>query len=266
MILHLAAVLAFALIGLSLGILGAGGAILTIPVCVYLLRMDAVDAISSSLFVVCTTSLAGLTRYLRQGLVDRRAVLYFGLPSVVSVWLFRRYALPAIPDAVGQVGDVVIDRSGALLVAFSLLVIFAGYKMIRKSPPPDFVRNGLPPKISFLLHGLLVGAITGLFGAGGGFLIVPTLVLLLEMDFKTAVGSSLCIISLNTAVGMLSHIELLHSVPWSDLLGFTAVALGFSLAGSHLAPRLPAQKLQPAFGCLLIAVAAFILYEQLASH
>jgi len=265
-ILYSVAVVAFALIGLSLGILGAGGAILTIPVCVYLLRMDAVDAISSSLFVVCTTSLVGLTRYLKEGLVDRKAVMYFGLPSVVSVWLFRRFALPAIPDPVAQVGSVVIDRSTTLLVAFSLLVVFAGYKMIRKTPPPEFVRKSLPPKVSFLLHGLLVGAITGLFGAGGGFLIVPTLVLLLEMDFKTAVGSSLCIISLNTAVGMLSHIELLQSVPWPQVLGFTAVALGFSLAGSRLAPRLPAQKLQPAFGYLLIAVAGFILYEQMAAH
>lgn len=251
------------LIGLSLGILGAGGAILTIPVFVYVLHVNGLDAITCSLFVVCLTSLTTAIHYFRTKQIHLKAILSFGVPSLISVWFFRGWVLPAIPDPLFTLNHYVISKSSGLLIIFALLMFVVAKKMLAtpvvKTDAPD---NKVNHSMSFILNGLFVGAITGLLGAGGGFLIVPALVLLLNLEFKIAVGSSLCIIFLNTAMGLLAKTELLYHLNWKLLSTFTLITIASSLYGTQIAHKYSSQKLKRLFGFVLIFVACFMLYEE----
>ncbi|MBK8954076.1 MAG: sulfite exporter TauE/SafE family protein [Saprospiraceae bacterium] len=252
------------LIGLSLGILGAGGAILTIPVFVYILQVNAIDAITCSLFVVCLTSLTTAIQYYKNKQVHYKAILSFGLPSLASVWFFRSIVLPAIPDPFIDFDGFEMSKSSTLLVVFALLMYVVAYKMLKKnSRTASIEKNPKNQQLSFILHGLFVGALTGLLGAGGGFLIVPALVLLLDLEFKIAVGSSLCIIFLNTTMGLLAKTEMLFQLDWQTLLSFTMITVLASLIGVKISDKFSSAKLKRAFGFILIFVATFMLYEEL---
>lgn len=251
------------LIGLSLGILGAGGAILTIPVFVYVLKVNGLDAITCSLFVVCLTSFTTAIQYFRTKQIHLRAIVSFGIPSVISVWIFRGFVLPAIPDPLFTLDNYIISKAGGLLIVFALLMFVVAYKMLSKNVvEAKSTDKQLNQNLSFVLNGLFVGAITGLLGAGGGFLIVPALVLLLDLEFKIAVGSSLCIIFLNTAMGILAKTEMLHHLDWKLLSAFTFITITSSLYGTLIAHKYSSQKLKQLFGFVLIFVACFMLYEE----
>lgn len=261
MLTLLLAYLCAILIGLSLGILGAGGAILTIPVFVYVLNVNGLDAITCSLFVVCLTSLTTAIQYLRKKLVNPKAILSFGIPSILSVWIFRGLVLPSIPDPLFTYHHYILSKSNGLLIVFAVLMLVVAYKMqLNKTgelKPADQPQHG-----SFIIHGLTVGAITGLLGAGGGFLIVPALVLLLHLEFKVAVGSSLCIIFLNTAMGLLAKPELLLNLNWTLLSTFSLITMASSLYGTYISDRFSSRKLKRWFGWVLIIVACLMLYEE----
>ncbi len=173
------------IIGLSLGVLGGGGSILTVPILVYLFAIDTVLATAYSLFVVGVTSLIGSFQYMKTGNVHWRTALVFGIPSIVSVYLTRLFLIPLIPSEIGIIGSFVITKSVLMLLIFALLMIAAAYSMIRKeniSSTNDIflkVRYNYP---LILLEGTIVGLITGLVGAGGGFLIIPALVLLTKLQ------------------------------------------------------------------------------------
>lgn len=248
------------LIGLSLGILGAGGAVLTIPVFVYLLKIPVEDAITCSLFVVCLSSLSATLRNFTNRQIDWNAVVFFGLPSILSVWVFRSKVLPVIPDPVLVWHSYSIPKSSGLLFLFSVLMITSAYRMLRSTAPKNEVNaHESRSWFEFVLNGLFVGAITGLLGAGGGFLIVPALVLFLGLDFKTAAASSLCIIFLNTFIGLISKVDMLQNLPWNILLAFTGITVLTSFWGVYLSTRLDTKRLKPAFAFLLLLVAAFML-------
>lgn len=263
MISLIIALLCAILIGLSLGTLGAGGAILTIPVFVYVLKVNGLDAITCSLFVVCLSSFTTAIQYFRTKQIHIRAIVSFGIPSVISVWVFRGFVLPAIPDPLFTLDNYIISKAGGLLIVFALLMFVVAYKMLSKNVvEARSTDKQLNQNLSFVLHGLSVGAITGLLGAGGGFLIVPALVLLLDLEFKIAVGSSLCIIFLNTAMGILATTELLYHLDWKLLSSFTLVTISSSYYGSQIAHKYSSQKLKRLFGFVLIFVACFMLYEE----
>ncbi|MBK9109545.1 MAG: sulfite exporter TauE/SafE family protein [Saprospiraceae bacterium] len=251
------------LIGLSLGIIGAGGAILTIPVFVYVLKVNGLDAITCSLFVVCLTSFTTAIQYFRMKQIHVRAIISFGIPSLISVWIFRGFVLPAIPDRLFTLNDYIISKSGGLLIVFALLMFVVAFKMLSKNVVEHKATDKhLNQNLSFVLNGLFVGAITGLLGAGGGFLIVPALVLLLDLEFKIAVGSSLCIIFLNTAMGLMAKTELLYHLDWKLLSTFTFITVSSSLYGTQIAHQFSSEKLKRLFGFVLIFVACFMLYEE----
>jgi uncharacterized protein len=190
------------LIGIALGLIGGGGSILTVPVLVYLLGVDAVAATSYSLFIVGATSAVGSVQYFRKNLVNIKTAIVFGIPSIIAVFLTRAYIVPAIPKEVFTIGTFVITKSILMMLLFAILMIAASYSMIKKSKKTEEIEE--EQKFNYpliLIEGSIVGILTGLVGAGGGFLIIPALVILSKLPMKEAVGTSLVIIAAKSLIG-----------------------------------------------------------------
>ncbi|RZL35100.1 MAG: sulfite exporter TauE/SafE family protein [Pedobacter sp.] len=177
--------LASILIGISLGLIGGGGSILTVPVLVYLFAVDTVLATTYSLFVVGSTSLVGSFSYFKKGLIDIKTAVLFGLPSIIAVFFTRHYILPAIPNHITNFGSFELSRSILMMAFFAALMVFASYSMIKKEEDEKVLVHKKSGKMSVIVQGLMVGIVTGLIGAGGGFLIIPALVNLLKLPIKT---------------------------------------------------------------------------------
>jgi uncharacterized membrane protein YfcA len=251
--------------GFILGLMGAGGAILTIPILVYLVGMDAQLAIACSLFIVSITSLTGGLRYIFHKQVHFKSILLFGIPSVIAVWIVRKFVLPIIPDLLIQGDSFSLSKSSILLFLFALIMMMASYKMIRPSKKIIDQDPDEKSHLQFILNGLLVGCITGFLGVGGGFLIVPALIIIQKLDFKIAAGTSLCIIAINSAIGFISNTDHLQQLDWDFLLIFTGIAIAGIFLGAYVSKFYSSQKLQPAFGYLLVAISLFILFEEIYS-
>lgn len=260
--MHYAGYFASALIGISLGIIGGGGSILTVPVLVYLFGVDASLATVYSLFVVGITSLTGSAAYFRQGLVRIRTALLFGVPSTISVLLTRAYVVPGIPDVLLSTAHYTLRKDAFLLLLFAVMMLLASFSMIRKRAlSEDTVSSGRTNSAPLVLQGTAVGLTTGLVGAGGGFLIIPALVNLLNLPMKKAVGTSLFIISLNSLTGFL--ISLSNTIiQWQLLLTISGIAVAGILAGSHLGKRIDGKKLKPAFGWFVLGMGCYILVKE----
>jgi uncharacterized membrane protein YfcA len=261
----LLAYLASLLIGLSLGLLGGGGSILTLPVLVYLFGVGTVEATAYSLFIVGATALASIVPKAKAGHVDFTTALWFGLPSVVAVYLTRAYVMPWIPDPIWSGETWSLSKSTGLMMLFAVLMLAAARGMIagRKSAPKPAVDGmGSAAKIGIVLaEGAGVGFLTGLVGAGGGFLIIPALVLVTGLEMKVAVGTSLTIIAAKSLIGFtgdLGHIDM----DWTLLLSVTAVAVCGMVFGSILSKRVASGPLQKAFGWFVLAMGLFILSRE----
>lgn len=250
-------------IGISLGMLGGGGSILTVPVLVYLFGLDAVVATTYSLFIVGATSVAGSFSFLKKGLVNINTAIIFGIPSILSVFLVREFVVPVIPHEIGTVGGFIISRHILLMVLFALLMIFASYSMIKKKTISESENEkGSSNYPLVLAQGLFVGAITGLVGAGGGFLIIPALIHLLKLPMKRAVGTSLFIISINSLFGFLfslSHID----IQWTFLLSITLIAIAGILIGSYVSTKIDGNKLKTAFGWFVLVMGIYIILKEI---
>ncbi|MEU9670651.1 sulfite exporter TauE/SafE family protein [Streptomyces bobili] len=238
------------LIGVSLGILGGGGSILTVPILVYLAGMDTKEAIATSLFVVGATSLVGLVPHARAGRVRWRTGLIFGAVSMVGAYGGGRLA-EYIPGTV-------------LLVAFALMMLATAAAMLRKSRKANRAKPAhteLPVK-HVIVEGLVVGAVTGLVGSGGGFLVVPALALLGGLPMSVAVGTSLLVIAMKSFSGLAGHLNGVQ-IDWSLALMVTAAAVVGSLIGSRFAGRIPQDTLRKAFGWFVVVMGVFVLGQQL---
>ncbi|WP_026461298.1 sulfite exporter TauE/SafE family protein [Adhaeribacter aquaticus] len=256
--------LAALLIGLSLGLTGSGGSILTVPILVYLMGFSPVMATSYSLFVVGTTSLVGGAKFYRQGLVNFKTVLLFGLPSLIAVYLTRSYLIPAIPAQIFTVGQLIVTKELLLMVLFALLMILASYSMITKKCCQDWkiiqrenINYGL-----ITLEAIIVGLISGMVGAGGGFLIIPVLVIFLRLDMKMAVGTSLFIIAANSLIGFVGDV-FHYQMDWEFLLLFSGLSIIGIFIGSAFADKVDSEKLKRGFGWFVLAMGIYILIKEL---
>ena len=253
------------LVGISLGLIGSGGSILTVPILVYVMSVEPVLATAYSLFIVGTTSLVGGVQNLIRKQVDFKTVLIFGIPSIVSVYLTRAYLMPLIPHELFTVRGLEITKPIALMVLFAVVMIFASISMIRPCPDCNDTRTG---RIKYnypliLLEGSVVGVLTGLIGAGGGFLIIPALVLLAKMPMKLAIGTSLFIIAAKSLIGFLGDLQVSQLIDWTLLLSFTGLSILGILIGFYLSRKVSGGKLKAGFGLFVQAMGIYILLSEL---
>ena len=260
--MEIAGYIASIFIGLVLGLIGGGGSILTVPVLVYLFRLDAILATSYSLFIVGLTSAFGSFSYYRKGLVNLKTAVLFGVPSIAAVFLTRALVIPAIPDEVFSIGDFVVTKSLLILLLFAALMILASYKMIK---PVAVLDSGAPAhKLNYpliIITGISIGFLTGLVGAGGGFLIIPALVLLCNIPMKEAIGTSLTIITANTLIGFLGvpHKELMD---WIFLLKISGLAVLGIFIGIAISKRIDGPRLKPIFGWFVLVMGMYIILRE----
>jgi uncharacterized protein len=239
-------------VGLSLGLLGSGGSMFTVPILVYVLGETPKLAITASLAIVGIIALVGAASYAHRRLVAWRYVLYFGIPGTITtyagVWISHRFS------------------GAAQLIVFAVVMFLASFTMLRSAPPSD----GRPPQrhLAWLLAtGAGVGLITGFVGVGGGFLFVPALVILGGLPMHLAVGTSLTVIALNCASGLIGHMSQSTganlALPWDQIAVFAIIGVAGSLAGQHVGRRLAHERLRRSFGVMLIAMSCFVLWQTL---
>ncbi|MBK9329188.1 MAG: sulfite exporter TauE/SafE family protein [Sphingobacteriales bacterium] len=253
------------IMGLSLGLIGGGGSILTVPILVYLFSVDAVAATAYSLFIVGLTSLIGSFSHMRMGNIHWRTAIVFGIPSIISVFLTRAYLVPAIPKSLFVVGNFEVTKSIGLLLLFAVIMLLASYSMIKKQEQENESGNGNEIKYNYPLiitEGTVVGLITGLVGAGGGFLIIPALVLLAKLPMKKAVGTSLIIIAAKSLIGFIGDMKGDEIIDWNFLLLFSGVSIAGIISGSMLSKRISGDKLKPAFGWFVLIMGIYIILKE----
>ncbi len=303
------------LMGISLGLIGGGGSILTVPILVYLFSVNTVLATAYSLFIVGLTSLVGSLSHISQGNIHWRTAFVFGLPSIVGVYLTRLYVVPMIPNTVFQISDFQVTKSLFLLMLFAVIMLLASISMI-KNPKKKLNKQGQavsdgqeiiltthanhqllskkntfnqtqaiavaevidsttqkvasakPHSVSYnypliLAEGLIVGGVTGLVGAGGGFLIIPALVLLAKLPMKQAIGTSLVIIALKSLIGFTGDLKGSEAMNWEFLLFFSGIAVIGILIGSLLSKKISNETLKPAFGWFVLVMGIYIIVKEL---
>jgi len=262
--MELLAYIASALIGISLGLIGGGGSILTMPVLVYLFGLNPVLATSYSLFIVGLTSLIGAADNYRKGTVNIKTALLFGISSITTVFVIRKFIIPHVPYRLFAIGNFVITHNMLTMVLFAGLMIAAAIAMIKngENTSSNVVSEKKLNLIKLSVFGIGVGIATGLLGAGGGFLLIPTLVLFVGLDMKEAVGTSLLIIALNSLIGFTGDVG--HfTINWIFLLKVTAIAVAGIFMGGAINKKINGQKLKKGFGWFLLIMGTYIIINEL---
>lgn len=252
------------LVGLSLGLLGGGGSILTVPILVYVMAVPAYEATTYSLLIVGITSLVGAGQGYLKNEVNLKRALAFGIPSSLTVFAFRKWFMPAVPDTLLNMGSFVLTKDLAVLILFSVVMIAASYAMLK--PKQQVIEHdGHSVRLGGLVsRGVFTGGITGLVGAGGGFLIVPALLFFAHLRMKSAVATSLLIIAANSLIGFTGSIGKVE-LDYSLLIPFSLLALAGLGAGIFLRRRISADQLKPAFGWFILLVGSGIIIKELSS-
>ncbi len=250
-------------IGGVLGLIGGGGSILTVPILVYVLMINPVTATAYSLFVVGVSSAFGTVQNLKKGLVDFRTAVVFAIPAFIAVYITRRFIVPAIPDVLWSFGAIVLTKNITIMVFFAVIMLLASISMIRgrkeRSHTDEVVRFNY---VVITIEGFVVGILTGIVGAGGGFLIIPALVLLAKLPMKKAVATSLLIIAIKSLIGFIGDIENLD-IDWPFLLSFTAFAVVGIFLGTYLSNFIDGKKLKKSFGYFVLIMGIYILVKEL---
>jgi len=253
--------LAAVLIGVSLGLIGSGGSILTVPVLVYLFHIDPLLATTYSLCIVGVSSIAGVISRLRQRLLDFKVILIFGAPSILGVFIARKYILSAIPANFSIGSDTILSKDSFIMLFFASLMLVSALSMIlgKSKKEIDGEKAEYGPSLAFV--GLLEGLVTGIVGAGGGFLIIPALVLLGKLSMKKAIASSLFIITIKSLVGFGG--DLLHvNVDWKFISIIIVLATLGIITGNYLNKTIDGAKLKKGFGWFVLFMSLVIIFEQ----
>jgi uncharacterized membrane protein YfcA len=258
---------AMALIGTVLGLIGAGGSILTVPVLVYLLGISASQATGYSLVIVGSTALVGGSTYLRRKQSDLRMAVIFGVPAIIAVYLTRRYIFPAVPDPLLQLDNFVLSKDIMVMLVFAVFMLIAAIAMIRSSGNKNITKNELynvkPNYLLLSVGGFGVGIFTGFVGAGGGFMILPFLVLVGGLPVKIAIGTDLLVIAAKSLIGFAGEVQVAQNIDYGFLLLITLLPLAGILLGTYLNRRVPEGRLKAAFGWFVLAMGIYIVIKEL---
>ncbi len=248
------------LIGISLGLVGSGGSILAVPILVELMHIDPEIATAYSLFIVGITATTGSFRHVIEKKIDYRLSLIFGLPSIFSVYFTRIYLLQQLPEKINFWDGFQLSKPSFLFVCFMLIMLTASIAMILPQSREKIKRIELSP-INYLVLislGLIVGFIAGFVGAGGGFLIVPALVLVGRVPTDRAIITSLFIVCLNSLVGFIGVVQTIQTIDWKLLILFSGIAILGMLFGLKLGKKIPGKRMKPYFGWLILILAIYL--------
>lgn len=233
-------------IGVSLGLIGAGGAIVAVPALVYIGAIDPRLASGYALFMVAVSSGIAALQHIRQRTVDVEAILAFGSTTIVSILLVRRFLAPMVPPKVQ-------------MIAFGCILLVAAIRMLRTGAPPS--NTSRRPEL-LAGYGAIIGTISGILGVGGGFLMTPALVLWAGLDMKRAVATSLVLISVNSAVGVAADMWAGTTYDWPLVLGFTGLTTAGILSGTLASRRIDGSTLRQGFGWLVLAIGLAVLIKE----
>lgn len=246
-------------IGLVMGLTGSGGSILSVPVLAYLFGFDEKVSTAYSLFIVGMTAVVGSQKVLKEKQVNFRLILYFGIPAVLGVLLSRRVILPLLPDELFQIFDYVISRRMFVFGLFASLMLIAVYTMFYKS---KIELEQTTSKVKFhpllLTEGMFLGIFMGLVGAGGGFLLVPALMLIARLPIKKSIGTSLVIVCMNSLSGFFLGDFFYIEINWGFLLSFTFLSLIGIIVGGKLVNLVNPEKLKKGFAYFILTMAIFV--------
>lgn len=249
-------------VGVVLAVIGGGGSILTVPIMVYLFGLSADSATSYSLFLVGVAALVGSLSYARKKLIAYRTGVIFAIPAFIGVFLVRKLLMPTIPDEL-TISSLSLTKDQLILGVFAIIMLMASVSMIRgRKEGPDEAK---PKDLNLAIvgvEGLIVGGVTGFVGAGGGFLIIPALVVLAGLPIKTAVGTSLMIIAAKSLIGFTGDVGTL-TIDWLFLMTNTAISIGGTLVGAKLAGYVKAGVLKPVFGYFVFVMGTFMALQQI---
>ena len=261
--MEIAGYFAALLIGVSLGLIGGGGSILTIPVLVYLFHIQPTIATGYSLFIVGCSSLAGAYKNYRRNNINFQAAFYFGIASIITVVLIRKFLVPVIPEHLFMMGSFTVTKSLLTMLLFAVVMIIASLNMIQKQTTAADDDTDHPIHLTkALFRGVQVGILTGLLGAGGGFIIIPVLIFSFHLNMKQAIGTSLLIISMNSLFGFAGDL-FHHQFDWTLLLPITAIAVTGTFIGRKLGETIPGEKLKKGFGWFVLIMGIYIIIHEL---
>lgn len=250
-------------VGMTLGMLGSGGSILSVPVLVYVMGIEPTLATAYSLFIIGTTSLVGGIHKAKQKLVDFNKVVLFGIPAVISVFITRKILVPRIPDIIFSNGSFTLSKSILIMIVFAIVMIFASVRMIKPLKERIITDGKKLNYYKIALLGILIGLISGFVGAGGGFLIVPTLLFFVKTPMKMAVGTSLFIVSSQSLIGFIGDIMGNQIIDWELLQLFTLASIIGIFIGSFLSKKVEDEKLKTGFGWFVLAMGIYIIIKEL---
>ncbi|EDP71649.1 hypothetical protein FBALC1_04157 [Flavobacteriales bacterium ALC-1] len=251
------------IVGLVLGLIGGGGSILTVPILVYLIGLNPITATAYSLFVVGVTSIIGAFKNFKKGLVDIKTAVIFAIPAFIAVYLTRRFLVPMIPEIMFTINDFEVTNNIFIMVFFAIIMLLASFSMIKKKKHSNDEEQDIHYNYPLIaIEGVVVGILTGIVGAGGGFLIIPALVLLAKLPMKKAVGTSLLIIAAKSLIGFLGDLSNIE-IDWSFLLIFTTISIFGIILGVYASKFISGKKLKKGFGYFTLLMAIYILYKEL---
>ncbi len=247
-------------IGLILGLIGGGGSLLAIPILIYLFSFQVVEATAYSLVIVGVTSLFGACQRLRSSSIDVKTGIVFGVPSIITMFITRKWLIPSIPDTLIQIESIAISKRLFILALFSILIIGASYVMITKNIKP-LVNFGHRKTAHLIFQGSFIGMLTGVVGIGGGFLILPALLFLAKLPFNKAVGTTLLIIATKSLVGFLADATN-FSFNWGFLGVILLITISGIFTGNLFSKYLSQEKLKKSFGWFALFMAVTILVKE----
>lgn len=252
------------LIGIILGITGGGGSILTVPTLVYILNYNPIIATAYSLFIVGTTSGIGTIQNFKKGLVVPKKAFQFAVPSLIGVYLTRKFIVPNIPDVVFYFGSLKLSKDTFLMILFAVVMLFAAFSMLKNNKKNELIERTTKSITVVIIQLFFVGVLIGLIGAGGGFLIIPALLNFAQLPMKKAIGTSLLIIAINSLIGFIGDVQN-TIIDWTFLLIFTTISVAGIFIGLYIQKFINEKMLKKLFGVFVLIMAIFILYKELLS-